>query len=83
MLNAGSSPAGRCFAIRNSDLHFDTTLDPLSAAGRIRETKALARQHGHEIQVFTTGTVICRPTRKEAERLSPLRGDRKRGHRRG
>ena len=67
MINAGSSPAGRRFAIRNSDLHFDTTLDPAKAAPRIRETKQLARAHGHEIQVFTTGTVICRPTRKEAE----------------
>jgi len=67
MMNAGSSPAGRRFAIRNSDLHFDTRLDPANAAARIRETKELARQHGHEIQVFTTGTVICRPTRKKAE----------------
>jgi FMNH2-dependent dimethyl sulfone monooxygenase len=59
--------AGRHFAIRDSDLHFDTTLDPANAASRIRETKQLAGAHGHEIQVFTTGTVICRPTRKEAE----------------
>jgi FMNH2-dependent dimethyl sulfone monooxygenase len=34
---------------------------------RIRETKQLAHANGHEIRAFTTGTVICRPTRKQAE----------------
>ncbi len=67
MMNAGSSPAGRQFAIRHSDIHFDafTTLDANRA--RIAETKHLARARGRDIQVWTPVGIICRPTQQEAE----------------
>ena len=67
MMNAGSSEAGRGFAIRHSDMHFDAVETPEASAGRIAETKRLARAHGHDIQVWTPVGVICRPTQKEAD----------------
>jgi alkanesulfonate monooxygenase SsuD/methylene tetrahydromethanopterin reductase-like flavin-dependent oxidoreductase (luciferase family) len=67
MMNAGSSPAGRQFAIRHSDMHFDavTTLD--ACRERIAETKGLARERGRAIQVWTPVGIICRPTQQEAD----------------
>jgi alkanesulfonate monooxygenase SsuD/methylene tetrahydromethanopterin reductase-like flavin-dependent oxidoreductase (luciferase family) len=36
-------------------------------AAKVAEVKAAAQKHGREIEVFTVGQVICRPTQKEAE----------------
>ncbi len=66
MMNAGSSPAGRTFAIRYSDMHFDGVRSPEESIDRIAETKRLARDAGREIQVWTPIGVVCRPTRREA-----------------
>jgi alkanesulfonate monooxygenase SsuD/methylene tetrahydromethanopterin reductase-like flavin-dependent oxidoreductase (luciferase family) len=67
MMNAGSSEAGRRFAIRHSDLHFDAVVTPEASAPRIDETKRLARERGRDLQVWTPVGVICRPTRREAD----------------
>ena len=67
MMNAGSSETGRWFAIRHSDMHFDAVDTPEASAGRIAETKRLAREHGRDIQVWTPVGIICRPTQKEAD----------------
>ena len=67
MMNAGSSQAGRSFAIRHSDMHFDALDTPEASAGRIAETKRLAREHGRDIQVWTPVGIVCRPTQKEAD----------------
>jgi alkanesulfonate monooxygenase SsuD/methylene tetrahydromethanopterin reductase-like flavin-dependent oxidoreductase (luciferase family) len=67
IMNAGTSPAGREFAARHSDLIFAglTSLD--TAAQQIAEIKALARErHGREIRVFGRGHVVCRDTDAEA-----------------
>jgi alkanesulfonate monooxygenase SsuD/methylene tetrahydromethanopterin reductase-like flavin-dependent oxidoreductase (luciferase family) len=66
MMNAGSSPAGREFAIRYSDLHFDGVDKPEDSTARIAETKRLARESGREIQVWTPVGVVCRPTVRQA-----------------
>ena len=71
MMNAGVSPAGRGFAIRNSDLHFDdlhfgNCANPEDASDRIKETKRLARELGREIQVWIPVSVVCRPARKRS-----------------
>jgi dimethylsulfone monooxygenase len=66
MMNAGSSPAGRAFAIRYSDLHFDSVRTVEDSRGRVAETKRLAREAGRDIQVWTPVGVICRPTQREA-----------------
>ena len=72
MMNAGVSPAGRGFAIRNSDLHFDdlhfgNCAHPEEASDRIKETKRLARELGREIQVWIPVSVVCRPSQKEVD----------------
>jgi alkanesulfonate monooxygenase SsuD/methylene tetrahydromethanopterin reductase-like flavin-dependent oxidoreductase (luciferase family) len=67
MMNAGASPAGRAFAIRHSDLHFDYCRKPEDSAERVSETKTLARRDGREIQVWIPASIVCRPTRRDAE----------------
>lgn len=67
MMNAGASPAGRTFAIRNSDLHFDLCKTPEDAAVRIKESKEMAREAGREIQVWLPISIVCRPTQREAD----------------
>jgi alkanesulfonate monooxygenase SsuD/methylene tetrahydromethanopterin reductase-like flavin-dependent oxidoreductase (luciferase family) len=71
IMNAGSSPTGQAFALRNCDAYFTansgskTSLD--AAIAKVDEIKRQARALGRETEVFTVGQVICRPTRKEAE----------------
>lgn len=67
MMNAGSSPVGREFAGRNSDFHFDQVFFAEQAPQRVNDTRTVARRYGHDIQIFTHGYVVCRPTRREAE----------------
>jgi FMNH2-dependent dimethyl sulfone monooxygenase len=72
MMNAGVSPAGRGFAIRNSDLHFDdlhfgNCERPEDASDRIKETKWQARELGREIQVWIPVSIVCRPTQREVD----------------
>lgn len=67
MMNAGSSPAGRQFAMRYSDMHFDGVHTPEASIARIAETKRLAREQGRDIQVWTPVGVVCRPSQREAE----------------
>lgn len=67
MMNAGASPAGRAFAIRNSDFHYDFCRLPEEHIGRIQETKDRASECGHAIEVWTPIAVVCRRTQKEAE----------------
>src|ERR1700694_4771658 len=70
-MNAGSSSTGQTFALRNCDAFFTATgasrasLD--GAAKRVQDVKAEARSYGKDIEVYTIGQVICRPTQKEAE----------------
>jgi dimethylsulfone monooxygenase len=67
VMSAGTSPAGRAFAARHSDLIFAglTRLD--TAAQQIAEIKALAREAGREIRVFGRGHVVCDDTDAAAE----------------
>jgi dimethylsulfone monooxygenase len=67
MMNAGASPAGRAYAIRNSDFHYDFCRRPEDHIGRIQETKDLARGYGHDIEVWTPIAVVCRPTEAETD----------------
>ena len=69
MMNAGASPVGRAFAVRNCDAFF--TNAPKDAPGvlarHVADVKAEARDVGREIDVFTVGVVTCRPTNAEAQ----------------
>ena len=71
IMNAGSSAAGQTFALRNCDAFFTATgasrasLDGI--AKRVEDVKAEAASFGREIEVYTIGQVICRPSQGEAE----------------
>jgi FMNH2-dependent dimethyl sulfone monooxygenase len=70
MMNAGASPTGRDFAIRNSDLHFDYCRTPAESIERVRETKLLAKNCGRDINVWIPASVVCRSTQREAEQYT-------------
>jgi len=71
LMNAGSSPAGQAFALRNCDAFFVATAGSRTSleanAKKVSEVKAEARSIGREIDIYTVGQVICRPTQQEAE----------------
>src|SRR5207253_307243 len=67
MMNAGSSPRGREFAVRLSDMHFDGARSPEASVERIADTKRAAHALGREIQVWTPVGVICRPSQAQAD----------------
>lgn len=69
IMNAGASPVGRAFAIRNCDAFFTNvmglSLEEQSVA--VRNAQAQARTHGRELDVYTVGVITCRPSQKEAD----------------
>jgi alkanesulfonate monooxygenase SsuD/methylene tetrahydromethanopterin reductase-like flavin-dependent oxidoreductase (luciferase family) len=71
IMNAGSSPTGQAFALRNCDAFFTATAGSRSSieanAQKVEEIKSQAQRFGREIEVYTVGQVICRPGQKEAE----------------
>jgi alkanesulfonate monooxygenase SsuD/methylene tetrahydromethanopterin reductase-like flavin-dependent oxidoreductase (luciferase family) len=74
IMNAGSSPEGKGFAIRNCDALFTTARRSTQeeapfeeAAQYVAEAKAQAHALGHEIGVYTVGVVTVRPTQREAD----------------
>jgi len=71
LMNAGSSDVGQAFALRNCDAFFVATSASRTAlagtATKVNEVKTAASALGRDIEVFTVGQVICRPTQKEAD----------------
>lgn len=71
IMNAGSSGVGQEFALRNCDAFFTATGATRTSVGgaaqKVQEVKDQARALGREIDVFTIGQVICRPTQSEAQ----------------
>jgi alkanesulfonate monooxygenase SsuD/methylene tetrahydromethanopterin reductase-like flavin-dependent oxidoreductase (luciferase family) len=69
IMNAGASPTGRAFAIKNCDAFFTqasrTSMDETRA--RVSAAKDEAAAQGKALDVYAVGVVTCRPTRKEAE----------------
>lgn len=66
IMNAGSSVAGRTFAINYADMLFRNWRNIEDNAKDNAETIAAAAARGREVGVYTSGYVICRPTRQEA-----------------
>ena len=69
IMNAGASPTGRAFAIRNCDAFF-TQAERTSmevTRQRVQAAKDEAKAQGRELDVYAVGVVTCRPTQKEAE----------------
>jgi dimethylsulfone monooxygenase len=69
IMNAGASPTGRAFALRNCDAFFTqaSRVSLEETAQTVRVVKEEARKSGREIDVYTVGVITCRPTRKEAD----------------
>jgi len=71
LMNAGSSQVGQAFALRNCDAFFVATQGSRTSlegnAQKVAEIKRAAQEVGREIEVYTVGQVICRPSQKEAE----------------
>jgi alkanesulfonate monooxygenase SsuD/methylene tetrahydromethanopterin reductase-like flavin-dependent oxidoreductase (luciferase family) len=69
IMNAGASPVGQAFAIRNCDAFFlqasRTSLEETTQ--KVATAKEQAKEQGRELGVYTVGVITCRPTRKEAE----------------
>jgi alkanesulfonate monooxygenase SsuD/methylene tetrahydromethanopterin reductase-like flavin-dependent oxidoreductase (luciferase family) len=72
IMNAGSTPTGQAFAMRNCDAFFTATQATRKGGvdatkTMVADIKAQAAALGRELEVFTVGQVCCRPTQKEAE----------------
>jgi alkanesulfonate monooxygenase SsuD/methylene tetrahydromethanopterin reductase-like flavin-dependent oxidoreductase (luciferase family) len=71
IMNAGSSPVGQAFALRNCDAFFVATAGSRTSleanAKKVAEVKGAAQVLGRGIEVYTVGQVICRPSQQEAE----------------
>ncbi|MFB4163854.1 LLM class flavin-dependent oxidoreductase [Alteribacillus sp. JSM 102045] len=67
LISAGTSPRGRNFAAKYTDFNFGYIESMEQAAEWTNYIKKLAwEEYKREINTFTTGFVVCRPTEKEA-----------------
>jgi alkanesulfonate monooxygenase SsuD/methylene tetrahydromethanopterin reductase-like flavin-dependent oxidoreductase (luciferase family) len=70
-MNAGSSGVGQRFALRNCDAFFTASAGSRSKleenAAHVTKVKAEARALGRDIEVYSVGQVVCRPTQAEAD----------------
>ena len=69
IMNAGASPEGQDFAIRNCDAYFtQASRESIEATqARIANVKREARAIGRDLECYTVGVVTCRKTMKEAQ----------------
>lgn len=69
LMNAGASPIGRAFALKNCDAFFtNAPKDAFDVLARhVQEIKTESKQYGRDIDVYTVGVVTCRQTQAEAE----------------
>lgn len=69
LMNAGASPVGRAFAMRNCDAFFTNAPgDSFDVLKKHVETiKTESQQFGREMDVYTVGVVTCLPTKQQAE----------------
>jgi FMNH2-dependent dimethyl sulfone monooxygenase len=64
IMSAGSSSAGRGFALRHVDCLFMIIVDMQELPAELTALRAGA---GRPLRVFASGHLVCRPTRREAE----------------
>jgi alkanesulfonate monooxygenase SsuD/methylene tetrahydromethanopterin reductase-like flavin-dependent oxidoreductase (luciferase family) len=69
IMNAAASDVGRAFAMRHCHGFFTSfrEFDVQKSTGIVKSIKDEARGIGREIDVYTQGHIVCRPTRSEAE----------------
>jgi dimethylsulfone monooxygenase len=66
-MSAASSPAGRIFAARTSDLLFTTFADLATGQRQLADIRTLGTQAGRNLDVLTAAHVVCRDTDAEAQ----------------
>ncbi len=66
-LNAAFSPPGRDFAAKAADFLFTTFTEIEKGREHIDDMKKRGAAQGRDVGVFTTCSVVCRPTQAEAE----------------
>ena len=73
IMNAGASPTGQAFAIRNCDAFFlqasRTSLD--ETAQKVATPRRRRSEHGRELGVYTVGVITCQPTQEGGRGLLP------------
>ena len=69
IMNAGASPIGNAFAIRNCDAFFtQVSRDSVEQSTKVvQKAKDEAKQYGRELDVYCVGVITLKPTQKEAE----------------
>jgi alkanesulfonate monooxygenase SsuD/methylene tetrahydromethanopterin reductase-like flavin-dependent oxidoreductase (luciferase family) len=68
VMNAGQSPTGQAFALRNADMLFTQLyFDDEGLANNTRQIRDAAAEQGKQIQVWGTAHIVCRPTEAEAQ----------------
>jgi alkanesulfonate monooxygenase SsuD/methylene tetrahydromethanopterin reductase-like flavin-dependent oxidoreductase (luciferase family) len=67
LMNAGYSPAGRAFALRNCELLLTSLIDVESGRKDVVEITSAAQEQDRAIGLVATAYVVCRPTTTEAE----------------
>lgn len=68
LMSAGSSPAGRDFASRETDLNFILVQNASETASTVAEIKRGAKEkYGRDLKVMTMVTICCAETEKEAQ----------------
>jgi dimethylsulfone monooxygenase len=69
IMNAGISPTGQAFAVKNCDAFFmqASRVSVEETQNRVAAVKTLARTHGRDVDVYTVGVITCRPTKAEAD----------------
>jgi alkanesulfonate monooxygenase SsuD/methylene tetrahydromethanopterin reductase-like flavin-dependent oxidoreductase (luciferase family) len=65
IMNAGMSPAGQAFAMRNADMIF-IQIHHDEAAKTIQDLRDAAAAKGREISIWATAHIVCKPTEREA-----------------
>ena len=68
IMNAGASPAGRDFAIEQSDVLFSLLINKEQGTKAVADARAQAERMGRsDVRILTSAYYVCRPTRSEAE----------------
>jgi alkanesulfonate monooxygenase SsuD/methylene tetrahydromethanopterin reductase-like flavin-dependent oxidoreductase (luciferase family) len=66
-MNAGASPAGKDFAIRNCDFIFTPLRTLEQGASDVADIRVRAREAKRNVGVYSSTYIVCRPTKAEAE----------------
>jgi FMNH2-dependent dimethyl sulfone monooxygenase len=68
IMNAGVSGTGQAFAVKNCDAIFIATSQSIDdICSQIEAIRAKANESRRELDVYMTGVITCRPTKKDAE----------------